>query len=60
MSYTLPQIAKAVTGTAGAFVAALITGASDGHITLVEWLIATGAALAVGGGVFQVDNARKP
>lgn len=50
---------KAVVGSLTALVGALATAASDGHITLAEWLIAAGAALVAAGGVFQIPNKPK-
>lgn len=47
---------KAYLACAVAVVGSLITAASDGHITLVEGLVAAGAGLAALSGVAQVGN----
>lgn len=47
---------KAIIAALSAGVGALITGASDGHLDLQEWLIAIAATLAALGLVYAVPN----
>jgi hypothetical protein len=50
---------KAIVAALIAFVGGLAGGATDGHLTLAEWLVAASAGLVALGGVFQVKNAPK-
>jgi hypothetical protein len=54
-------VAKALLAAAIAFVGSLVQATQDGSgITLVEWLVAAGFALAALAGVFKVGNGPKP
>lgn len=60
MSYTVPQIAKAVIATVVAGAAAIGTALTDGHITGTEWCVIVPAIVVAAGAVFSVPNADKP
>lgn len=49
--------AKACLGSAISFVGALATAATDGSLTLPEWLVAAGAGLTALAVVYRVPNA---
>ena len=59
----LGYVAKAIYAAASAFVGALATVVAGdqtlGQITLTQWLVAVGAALAAGGAVYGVTNAAR-
>lgn len=62
-SYTLPQIAKALTAGVVSTIGAAATaagGADISTLTLGQWAIAIGAGLAAFGGVFRIPNAATP
>lgn len=50
---------KAIIGALTAFVGGLVSGATDSHLTLAEWLVAIAAGLAALGAVYQVSNKPK-
>lgn len=50
------EYAKALVGALAAFLAAVVTGLADEHITAVEWVVAALAAVTAGGAVFGVPN----
>lgn len=50
------RIRKALVSGAGALSAALATGAADGSLDRLDWMIAAGAALAVGWATWQTPN----
>lgn len=50
------RIRKALVSGAGALSAALATGAADGSLDRLDWMIAAGAALAVGYATWQTPN----
>lgn len=52
--------AKALTATGIAVAGVISSAATDGHITLAEWLVAAGAGLTALGAVFGIGNADAP
>jgi len=57
---TAAQMAKAIVGGLVALTGSVIVGLGDGHLTIVEALIAVMTGLVALGSVFQVPNAPPP
>lgn len=53
----LATLRKAVIGAAAGAAAALSAGATDGHLSLADYLVAAGAAVAAFGAVYGIPNA---
>lgn len=54
------KYAKAVVAALTAGIGSLIVAASDGHLTLVEWLVAALATLAASGATWAIPNQPEP
>ena len=56
MSYTIPEVAKAVIGSAVGGLGAAVTALEDGAISTAEWLTVAIVALTALGAIFVVPN----
>jgi len=60
MNVDLGRVRKCVVAGAGALSASLATGAADGDLSRLDWVLAAAAAVSVGWATWRVPNRVEP